>query len=333
MRAEACDGPDEIKRPCIGATAGRGVGDSVGRTVAYLILAHSDPRQLSRLVRTLKDGADCFVHVDAKADAEAFRTLLQPDEVSWLENRLRVSWASYSMVAATMRLMEAALLTQRKYSHLVLLSGQDYPIAPPRSVCEFLNGHPGRQFIRFIDMRESPDHYMRHITRFWLGDRFGVIGHPFGQKLVRQILSRVRRIPLRKKPLPGVIPCFGSQWWALTPDCCRYILEHVRRHREFVDFYRTAFAPDEHFFHTIVANSLFQSQTAGIERFTGVGTYKLANLHHIHPSLTKVYQEADYDEIRASGKMFVRKVESLRSARLLDRIDHDLLGSQVPLRG
>jgi len=41
-----------------------------------------------------------------------------------------------------------------------------------------------------------------------------------------------------------------------------------------------------------------------------------------HPALMRL---EDFDEIQRSGKLFVRKVDPLQSAALLDRIDHDLL--------
>jgi hypothetical protein len=49
--------------------------------------------------------------------------------------------------------------------------------------------------------------------------------------------------------------------------------------------------------------------------------WRTANLHLIHPSLRKIYTEADFEEVMAANRCFVRKVNTAASSRLLDQID------------
>ena len=112
---------------------------------------------------------------------------------------------------------------------------------------------------------------------------------------------------------------------ALTLDCARYIMEYISRHADLVRFYQSAHAPDELFFHTIVANSPFLSQTRGIEPYPGPGTYKLANLHFITKDLKKVFTEKDFSDLAQSKKYFVRKITSGQSLNLIKCIDTELL--------
>ncbi|HYK36961.1 hypothetical protein [Alloacidobacterium sp.] len=124
-----------------------------------------------------------------------------------------------------------------------------------------------------------------------------------------------------------MVPYFGSQRWALTNDCITAILEFVRNHPEFVRSYRSVYAPDEHFFQTIVANSRFASVAMHVED-PGSATNQLGPLHQIGPAADRYFGNGDTDfQIAAStSKFFIRKVASSRSVQLLERIDRELVG-------
>ena len=51
----------------------------------------------------------------------------------------------------------------------------------------------------------------------------------------------------------------------------------------------------------------------------------LANIHFIDPSMNKWFDERDIDQIKESEKLFVRKVKSDYSDKLLNRIDKEIL--------
>jgi hypothetical protein len=60
--------------------------------------------------------------------------------------------------------------------------------------------------------------------------------------------------------------------------------------------------------------------------YVGIGQRHYANLHHIDPTLVRVYTDTDWRDVKEMSTYFFRKVESDRSARLLDLIDEELLG-------
>ena len=75
----------------------------------YLILAHKNPEQLCRMVKTLDDGnSKFFIHLDAKKSIEPFATLLQGKNIVFIPKRERCVWGGFSIVVATIYLMEAA---------------------------------------------------------------------------------------------------------------------------------------------------------------------------------------------------------------------------------
>src|SRR5258708_21864253 len=98
-------------------------------SIAYLILAHSDPTQLRRLMKRLEsDEAAFYIHVDGKVDLGAFKSAAQGiNRVYFCEPRSKVTWAAFSVVEATLRLLETALAGEDQIcNRFVLLSGADY---------------------------------------------------------------------------------------------------------------------------------------------------------------------------------------------------------------
>ena len=295
------------------------------KRVAYLILCHTDPPQLARLTHALDHRADFFIHVDLKSDISAFTALSLPNTAHFIEERERVSWGGFSIVRATVKLITAALEVNNHYSHLVLLSGLDYPIKPASRICDFLQSHADTQFIRFFDAAQSPNHHLKSNIHYYF--RETLFDSPrliYIDKAIRKVITALA-FPFQKAPLHNITHCFGSQWWAITLDCARYIIQHISERPDLVRFYQSAHAPDELFFHTIVANSPFVSQTKGIEPYPGPGTFKLANLHFITKDLKKVFTENDFSDLALSNQYFVRKITSGESLNLIKRIDMELL--------
>lgn len=97
------------------------------RRIAILIIAHNRPKQLLRLIESLDiDRFDFFIHIDGKTEISQFSDLMKLDNVIFLKKRVRTFLDDFSLVEATMNLLEEAL--SRNYVYYCLLSGQDYPI-------------------------------------------------------------------------------------------------------------------------------------------------------------------------------------------------------------
>lgn len=308
-----------------GSTDGRG-GAPGEPAIAYLVLAHTAPTQLARLCRALDDGsADVFVHLDAKQDLAPFAAQPLPAGVRFLEDRVRVSWAAWSQVEATLRLIRAALGSGRRYSHLVMLSGLDYPIKPVAALRELFRRHPRRQFIRFIDA-SGPAHFRIFHEHYWFMEELRWLPSGWLQTKLRRGFGRALRQVLRKPRPAGLVPCWGSAYWALTPACCAHLLQTLEDRPDILAWLRSSFAPDEQCFHTLVANSPFLADSDGFMPYPGPSVHWMANLHRIPEGLRRVHTEADFEALRGSGKYFVRKVMPGASDALLDRLDREVLG-------
>ena len=231
--------------------------------IAYLILTHSMPDHLGRLIGALRDeGVRTFVHVDGKVSIAPFLPHRAAD-VEFLDRRIDVYWGQWQMVEATLRLMARAVEVSDP-DYLVLLSGSCYPIRSRRYIRGLL-GDSNHLFMNSVSMPDEASHKpLSRLERFrlrsdqsWLENAVRAApimahgpwpGRPFSR---RWLLTRDWRAEMR------LAPYAGSSWWALPSDAARYVLDVADRQRDIVRFFENTRSPDESFFQTILANSDF----------------------------------------------------------------------------
>jgi hypothetical protein len=228
--------------------------------LAYLVLAHENPRHLERLIRALTtDQSRVFVHLDQKSNAERFGFLTDMPAVETLADRVKVYWSDFSMVEATLRLMRQALAHPAGFERFVLLSGVDYPIRSSSYIERFFAANPSSEF---IDMTPMPNNELgKRLWRLtWYKARSG---EPIARNIGRRILFRLGLRPRHRdyRPVFGELqPFAGDQWWGLTRDACEHVLAFVEQRPEVVEYFRNTPFPDEMFFQTVLANSPFRER-------------------------------------------------------------------------
>lgn len=280
--------------------------------IAHLILAHTSPEQLARLIRALeyKDHW-IFVHLDKKAELSEFLPLTASLHVVFISERVHVEWGAYSVVEATICGFRAIVNSGEHFDYVNLMSGEDYPLKPPPKVHQFFEDNAGKNFMSFesifFEWTEAiPRLRKYHLTNYQFPGRY------LSQKLLNFML------PQRKMP-QGLELMGRSQWMSLTLEVVRYILQFMDSRPEVVRFFTFTWAPDEIIFQTILFNSPF--------RFSLVND----NLRYIDwserlPS-PKVLVSGDFKALRASDKLYARKFDLAKSSEILDRIDREMLES------
>ena len=307
--------------------------------IAFLITAHQDPQNLMRLLQRLEP-YPVLVHVDLKTNLNSDWDQVVRRGVM-IKNRCPVYWCGFSTVRATIELMRALLNTGEPYSKIVLLTGACYPIRPLAQLADLFANDGGHNYINANRVADS-DHLRTLIARRYF--REGLIHHAltaryrpfhFAEKALRKSLETATRllkidegqIVAKEPTICGLVPYHGSAYWALTRECVEYVVNFFDTRKDVSDYYYPTWAPEEQYFHTVVRVSPFAASVDAPLHFTGRGMYKTANLHLIHPLLSaKWYGAGDFEDVRMSGKYFVRKVRTDLSTPLLDRIDAELLG-------
>lgn len=293
--------------------------------LAYLISAYCDPDHLARLVASLDSDADFYVHVDANVDIRPFKRLL-PQKVVFV-NRHRVSWGGWEQVAYQYELIKAAIESDHPYTHLVCLSGQDYPLWSNCKIHQFFNENADREFIAGYNLSQTDNaDQLRKITHYhpfrdlkmqnrWLKNKIVVASRLFLSAIgVRR--SRQVRINGVKRDV-----FFGSDYWAITLECAKYVKRILETNKPLIRYFKTVFVPSELCLQTIVYNSPF-AQKAMLYQGSFPGVVRLTPLHYLfYQTDVKHLTLDDWQVLCESNKMFCRKVVSGESDALANEID------------
>jgi Core-2/I-Branching enzyme len=283
--------------------------------IAYIILGHRLANQIARLVHTLGDADDSFfIHWDRKAGVELSHQLaaqLRTDARVHLLPRHRVYWGAFSVVEATIEGIEALFRTGAAFDRAVLLSGQDYPIKSRSHIKAFFARHPEREYMesfpllapnRWSDLRDA--------------------GHGTARALRWHLHFRGRWLhtPIRRA-FPGTMqPYGGAQWWCLSRSCLEYIHRFISHNRQFVNYFKRAYIPDEMFFQTIVSNSPFGARVTGSD-------LTFVDWSRPKPPFPAVLDKSYLPVLLGSPKLFARKFDGRHDPEILDLIDELIIDS------
>ena len=224
-------------------------------------------------------------------------------------------------------LLAAVLHSGIPYTRVVCLSGQDYPLWNNNAIHHYFEEYQDTEFIGGFNLPHCTVKQQLHkITHY----------HPFRDlpwksiwwknKLIVASRKLVQILPIRKAPFAPLEGkqadvYFGSDYWAITLPCARYVYEKLCTEEKLVKYFRTSFVPSELCIQTIVFNSPFASKGLLLEG-EYPGLTRLTPLHYIdYGASIRVMTLEDLPELRQSGKMFCRKIVSGTSDRLVEAIE------------
>ena len=113
---------------------------------------------------------------------------------------------------------------------------------------------------------------------------------------------------------------FAPQWHALSGDFVKYMLDILRRNPQIHNYFKHSFAPDEMLIPTILFNSEYSNYAT---TFSIKQHYNdMAVTHYLnYGAKVQIFNEKNYGEIINSKKMFIRKVASGKSEKLIDMLN------------
>lgn len=274
--------------------------------LVHLILAHTAPVQLERLIKKLAHpNADIYIHLDKKAPIEDYFHLEGANNVRFIKKRTKVGWGTYSIVEATISSIKEIQQTAKSYHYFNLLSGQDYPLTSSDALHQYLDEHPGIAYMNYLLMdtewREALPRIESYHFHNW---------RISGKYLVQFVVNLL--LPKRKFPL-GYTPIGRSQWFTIPMDCMEYIMEIWNENPQLRQFIKWTWAPDEFIFQTILYNSPYKGRMIN------------KDLRYIDWSAggvsPKTLTMEDADAILSSGEFYARKFDLKRDPQVFDVID------------
>jgi hypothetical protein len=277
--------------------------------IAFLVLAHANPAQLVRLVRRLDPSRrPVWIHIDRRTDISTWSEL--PGLVSrgaMMVDRQPSPWGGFGIVDATLAGMSAALRCGA-WSHLVLLSGQDYPIKPLSTIDDFFAAHCGASFMEHHPLPRSDwpgDGGLSRVADFHLRvfDR---------EVMIRSIGGLRRHVPGQRAPFQG------GQFFTLSLDLTRLVVQTSETQPRYRRFFRRTAIPDESYFQTLVMNSPLARSVVNNDL-----RYEDWSENTSHP---KVLTSTDVSALLRSSSLFAKKFDSAIDGQILNLIDHEVHG-------
>lgn len=228
--------------------------------IAHLLMAHTDPEHITRLVNRLTAFSDVFIHIDSGVPIEKFTELLKDNNrCSFVKTRYRTAWGSWVAVSAEIAMIEAALAAGT-YDRFVFLQGNDYPIKSNHFIQSFFDEHKAINFLRACRCTDSKNKYFYGRCRHYV--------FPNKRNILKKIADRITR-KLDIKLRDGWIydsgeryPVYwGSAQWAITQDFAQYVVNFYKNHNDFNSWFYNAFPADEMYFAMVIMNSKFADTT------------------------------------------------------------------------
>lgn len=227
--------------------------------IAYLIQAHDNYEHLQKLIHALNETSSSFyIHIDKKSAMPSFKA----DNIFFISERQNIHWGGFSQVKATLLLLQSAIKSNCDY--YAFISGADYPIKSNSSLHNLLE--QGGEYIHIeegVNTYNPLSRYKYYYFTDWYNRRNK-------KNLKTSFFLRaeklLRSLRFQKKIAFNIF--VGAQWFVLSKVCVEYILMQVEANRKYIQFFKSAFCPDESFFQTIIGNSPFYRQVKGYLTYT-----------------------------------------------------------------
>jgi hypothetical protein len=281
-------------------------------SVAYIVMAHTAPEQVGRLIRRLSAGdaaTSFFIHVDRKSPrsvatelAEQIRSVPNCD---FMRSR-KVYWGHWSQIAVSIDGLGAIERSGHDPDQSVLVTGQHYPIRPHDEIMGRL-ADPGAAFIQCEPLPNDD---------WWPHQRGGL--DRFERVWVRRPRMQMEMLPLVKKQLPARYrPWGGSAYWSLGREHRKRMLEAIDE-RDLMRRFRHSLAGDEVFFQTVLMNSPLRESIVNDSLVFAIWKPRANN--------PETLTSGDLEAMAGSDKLFARKIDARADPALPDAIDDRLAG-------
>ncbi len=297
--------------------------------IAYIILAHNYPEQLTRFITQLNtDDVSFFIHIDKKADSKIYNHVFTQfnkfPNVFFLK-RYNSGWGSFDAVRATLEGIKTIVKTGNYFDYVIHLSGQDYLIKSNTQIHTFFQENKGKEFIEYFPLPCSKwlGGGLRRIEYWhirWNDDYFCIPKQrEFKSPIASFFYSLLILLLPKKRKLPqGTTLYGGSAFWCLTGECVKYINDFVRQNPKFVNRFNYTLLADELFYQILVLNSPFKDKVVNNHmRYIDWG-----DVNAYHP---RILEKKDFEKIRQSEKLFARKFDARKDSDILDMIDKMIL--------
>ncbi len=271
--------------------------------IAFILLCHKDPDGIIAQAERLTAVGDCMaIHFDMRAKPADFArirdTLRDNPNVVFAKRRVKCGWGEWSLVAATLQAVEAAVEAFPNATHFYMLSGDCMAIKTAEFAHEFLDAEDA-------DYIESFDFFQSDWIKTGMREDRLIYRHFFNERERKQLFywsyKLQKRVGLTRRIPPDLQIMIGSQWWCLRRQTIERVLDLIARRRDILRFFRTTWIPDETFFQTLVRHVVpdreIRSRTLTFLMFSDYG-------------MPVSFYNDHYDLLVSQDALFARKISA-----------------------
>ncbi|WP_375472572.1 beta-1,6-N-acetylglucosaminyltransferase [uncultured Nostoc sp.] len=297
--------------------------ERTNQSIGFILLTHSKPLQIYRLINQLNTMFNypvivChhdFSKCDLSVDTLSKNVLL-------VRPHIQTEWAGFTLVEATVQALRLMYEVPDTPDWFVLLSGADYPIKTARHILDDLASSPYDAYIEYEqityktykqdlipDMLWLKNSYQRYCTKTF---SFHYLKKYFAQlnieiRLEHPLLTKAF-LPFSKK-----LACFsGSQWFCANRKAAEYIIDFHGQRNVLTLYYSKLKYTDEAYFQSILANAPHLRLKNDCRRYIDWST------GGPHP---KILLREDLPNLLASSAHFARKFDINIDSNILDELD------------
>lgn len=269
--------------------------------IAYILLCHKNVDAIIEQAKQLTAPGDAVaIHFDARAPRAEYdrltAALADTPNVAFAKRRLKCGWGEWSLVAATLSALEAAVDTFARATHFYLLSGDCMPIKTAEVTRAFIED-------RDADFIECHDFFDSDWIKTGFKEERLFYRHIFNERTqARRFYTSFKvqkALGMTRKPPADLQIMIGSQWWCLRRRTVEAIFELLDRRPDIARFFRTTWIPDETFFQTLVRHLVpeteIENRTLTFLMFSDYGMP--VNFYNDH-----------YDMLLGQDYLFARKI-------------------------
>ena len=277
---------------------------------AILITAYRDLEQLKRLADLFDADFEIFIHLDRKC-REDYAAIGRRQNVH-LMSRYNVEWGDFNHLQAIILLMAEAY-AHRDLEYFHLITGSDYPAMPLADFKAYCEQHKEDNYLEHFPLPHDEwgaEGGLNRIMYWWLRPN---AHRTAGAWLTRKLNSLQRRLNLKRNfGYFGGRLYGGGTYWSMSRKAMGVAMDYLQAHPGYLRRFRHTSIAEEVCLPTLWANSGI-ALTNNYMRYIDWGT---------DGANPQVLTEKDFDNIKASGALFARKMERGASDRLMEMLDN-----------
>ena len=228
--------------------------------IGYCIICHRNTNILRTTIEILNQGNNnIYLHVDKKANIEDFNEY--KNRVIFIEDRIDVTWASFSQIECMIKLLEQASIMKDDY--ICLLSGDCLPLKNSEEIKDFFLKNNGNEFVGIQskpDLDELENNIKYEHSKLSFVRKKNVL-----QSIMFKIQNNTTTFRINKgyKLLPQLYK--GANWFCISGELCNYILQYLQDNSWYKKAFEDSFCGDEVFFQTIIMNSIYRDKIYNLD--------------------------------------------------------------------